>query len=90
MYIKFLILVNFYVNYEMIYKKPSQKLVLFTESDTDLVKISKDIENGWSIVNLVKNENHYVGIMEQITKEYNENGEEIVFIPPRKKLKIST
>ncbi|WP_194966693.1 DUF2674 domain-containing protein [Rickettsia endosymbiont of Cardiosporidium cionae] len=74
----------------MIYKKPSQKLVLFTESDTDLVKISKDIENGWSIVNLVKNENHYVGIMEQITKEYNENGEEIVFIPPRKKLKIST
>ncbi|MBF8246791.1 MAG: DUF2674 domain-containing protein [Rickettsia sp.] len=72
----------------MSYKKPTQKLVLFTENDTDIARISSDIKDGWSIVNLIKQDNHYVGIMEQIEHKKTDTGEHVIFIPPRKKLRI--
>ncbi len=74
----------------MIYKKPVQKLVLFTDNELDLNKVKSDMDEGWSIVNLIKHDNHFVGIMEQLDNKVDNEGENIVFIPPRKKLKIST
>ncbi len=72
----------------MSYKKLSQKLVLFTDSDSDVERISNDIKDGWSIVNLIKQDSHYVGIMEQTEQHKSKDGEDVVFIPPRKKLRI--
>lgn len=67
--------------------KPQQKLVSFTDNQVELDKISEDIKNGWSIISLVKNGNYYVGIME-LNSNFSE-AKETVFIPPRKKIKIS-
>lgn len=41
------------------------------------------------IISLVKNGVYYVGIMEQ-NKQKGANESELLFIPPRKKLKISS
>lgn len=71
----------------MSYKKPLQKLISFTDSKSDLDKISSDMEKGWNIISLVKNGNYYVGIMEQ-TDINNCIASEAIFIPPRKKIKI--
>jgi hypothetical protein len=70
----------------MTQSRPEQKLISFTDNDAELQKISDDMKKGWAIVSLVKNGNYYVGIM-----EYNNNAEQkdSVFIPPRKKIKIS-
>jgi hypothetical protein len=67
--------------------KPQQKLVSFTDHQIELDKISEDIKNGWSIINLVKNGNHFVGIME-LNSSFSETNQTL-FIPPRKKIKIS-
>ena len=67
--------------------KPQQKLVSFTDNQVELDKISEDIKNGWSIISLVKNGSYYVGIME-LNSNVSETTE-TVFIPPRKKIKIS-
>ena len=67
--------------------KPQQKLVSFTDNQVELDKISEDIKNGWSIISLVKNGNYYVGIME-LNSNFSE-AKETVFIPPRKRIKIS-
>ena len=67
--------------------KPQQKLVSFTDNQVELDKISEDIKNGWSIISLVKNGRYYVGIME-LNSNFSETTE-TVFIPPRKKIKIS-
>ncbi len=67
--------------------KPQQKLVSFTDNQIELDQISEDLKNGWSIISLVKNGNYYVGIME-FNSNFSET-KETVFIPPRKKIKIS-
>ena len=67
--------------------KPQQKLVSFTDNQVELDKISEDIKNGWSVISLVKNGSYYVGIME-LNSNFSETTE-TVFIPPRKKIKIS-
>ena len=67
--------------------KPQQKLVSFTYNQNDLDSITSDIDNRWTLISLVKNGNYYVGIM-----EYNSNyntQQETMFIPPRKRIKIS-
>ncbi len=67
--------------------KPQQKLVSFTDNQVELDRISEDLENGWSIISLVKNGSYYVGIME-LNSNFSET-KETLFIPPRKKIKIS-
>ena len=48
----------------MTYKKPQQKLISFKDNPTELEKISSDMQEGWSIISLVRNGSYYVGIME--------------------------
>ena len=73
----------------MSYKKPLQKLVAFSDNSTELENIKQDMKSGWSILSLMKNGNYYVGIMEQ-NKQKGANESESLYIPPRKKLKISS
>jgi hypothetical protein len=68
--------------------RPKQKLVSFIDNSIELEKISADINDGWRLISLVKNGNYYVGIMEQIDIPACISSESI-FIPPRKKIKIS-
>ncbi|MDG1437161.1 MAG: DUF2674 domain-containing protein [Rickettsiaceae bacterium] len=70
----------------MTYKKPEQKLVSFSIGSPELDSVSKDILGGWSIINIVRNGNYYVAIME--LRRGVISSEESVFIPPRKKIKI--
>ena len=74
----------------MTYKKPLQKLVSFTDSTADLDTITQDMKEGWKIISLVRNNNYYIAIMEQSPEkqEIDEDGNPVVFIPPRKKIKI--
>ena len=51
-----------------------QKLVSFTENSPELEKINEDMQNGWSIISLVKNGSYYVGIME-LSDSFNEENE---------------
>jgi hypothetical protein len=72
-------------------KNRPQKFVSFSENQAELDIITKDMQDGWSIVNLIKNGKYYAGIMEKM----REPGEAIdpyapVYIPPRKKFKISS
>ncbi|CAN0596017.1 MAG: DUF2674 domain-containing protein [Rickettsiaceae bacterium] len=67
--------------------KTQQKLVSFTENSSELDKVKEDMRNGWSIISLVKNGSYYVGIME-LSDSFNEENETL-YIPPRKKIKIS-
>lgn len=67
--------------------KPQQKLVSFTDNQVELDKITDDLKNGWSIISLVKNGSYYVGIME-LNSDFSE-AKQTVFIPPRKRIKIS-
>lgn len=46
-----------------------------------------EMEHGWSIISLVKNGSYYVGIMELL--DNSKYSDETIYIPPRKKIKIS-
>ncbi|MGC0371386.1 MAG: hypothetical protein DGJ47_000075 [Rickettsiaceae bacterium] len=63
-----------------------QKLVSFLDNTTELDKIAKEMQEGWSIVSLMRNGNYYAGIMEKLPKEEPAEGD--VFIPARKKFTI--
>lgn len=66
-----------------------QKLISFTYEPQELEKINKEIEAGWSIVSLARNNNYFVGIMEKHSsfhKAMQEKGS--IYIPPRKKIRI--
>lgn len=67
--------------------KTQQKLVSFTENSSELDKVKEDMRNGWTIISLVKNGSYYVGIME-LSDNFNKE-DETLYIPPRKKIKIS-
>ena len=60
-----------------------QKLISFLDNEEEMQKIAKEMQEGWHIVNLMKNGNYYAGIMEKRARE-----EGTVFIPPRKQFKI--
>ena len=66
--------------------KLQQKLVSFTDNGSELDNIKNDMQNGWSIISLVKNGSYYVGIME-LSDPLNQKVESI-YIPPRKKIKF--
>lgn len=69
--------------------KPEQKLVSFAYDPKELQKIHEQMQEGWSIVSLVRNSNYFVGIMEkqdEFHKAMKDKGS--VFIPPRQKIKI--
>lgn len=68
-------------------QKLKQKLVSFSSNKEKLDEISREIENGWYFINLVRNGNCYIGIMELNSDKNIE--QESVFIPARKKIKIS-
>ncbi len=72
----------------MTYIKPEQKLISFSDNSQELQQISDDMKNGWSIISLMRNGNYYVGIME--LNSNSNKAADSVFIPPRKKIKISS
>lgn len=63
-----------------------QKLVSFTEGSPEMEKTKYDLENGWAFTSLVNNGGYFVGIMEELSNQYQQ--EEKIFIPARKKIKI--
>lgn len=65
-----------------------QQLVSFTNSPKDLDQIDAQISNGWNMVSLTQNANCYVGIMEKQSHTCQHKEDTVVFIPPRKKIKI--
>lgn len=73
----------------ILYKKPMQKLIAFTDNSPDFEDVKEDMKSGWSIISLIKNGNYYVGIMEQ-NDQKAANDSKSFFIPPRKKIKISS
>ena len=73
----------------MSYKKPMQKLISFTDNSADFENVKEDMKSGWSIISLIKNGSYYVGIMEK-TDQNAANDQDSFFIPPRKKIKISS
>jgi hypothetical protein len=72
----------------MAHKKLNQKLIAFTHKSPDFETVKEDMNSGWNIISLIKNGNYYVGIMEESDKQAA-NDCNSVFIPPRKKIKIS-
>jgi hypothetical protein len=71
-------------------KRAPQKLVSFSDSKNDLDKIRNDMNEGWAIISLIQNGNYYIGVMEKIyTNDNSPQEEQTIFIPPRKKIKIS-
>ena len=72
----------------MVHKKPLQKFISFTDNSPEFEAVKEDMQAGWSIISLVKNGVYYVGIMEK-NEEKGANELDSLFIPPRKKLKIS-
>jgi hypothetical protein len=73
----------------MAYQRPPQKFISFTENKVDLDNIARDMKEGWSIISLMRNGSYYVGIMEYLQQNQNSDEDTVVFIPPRKKFKIS-
>lgn len=63
--------------------RPLQKLISFTEQDLDVIR--NELKDGWRVVSLVATGARYVGVIEQFSKD--QEGD-MVFIPPRKKIKI--
>ena len=72
----------------MVHKKPLQKFISFTDNSPEFEAVKEDMKAGWSIISLVKNGVYYVGIMEK-NEQKGGNESDSLFIPPRKKLKIS-
>lgn len=63
--------------------RPLQKLISFTEQDLEMIR--NELKDGWRVVSLVATGARYVGVIEQ----FNQNQDsDVVFIPPRKKIKI--
>ena len=74
----------------MIKARAPQKLVSFSDTKSDLDKIRQDMNEGWAIISLMQNGNYYIGVMEKLHNNDNiPEDERTVYIPPRKKIKIS-
>jgi len=71
-------------------KRAMQKLISFSDNNkTEMESIKQDMKDGWAIVSLVQNGNYYVGVMEKNEKP-SDLAEDKVYIPPRKKIKLSS
>jgi hypothetical protein len=70
--------------------RATQKLISFTDNKIDFDRIKQDMEDGWAIISLLQNGGYYIGVMEKMP-DYSSmpNNDIKVFIPPRKKIKIS-
>jgi len=66
-----------------------QKLVSFSDNKNDLNRIRQDIAEGWAIISLMQNGNYYIGVMEKLPTNDNNSEDKKIYIPPRKKIKIS-
>ena len=66
-------------------KQPQKKLISFFDHPNELQKIQDEINNGWAVTTLCANGKTFVGIMEKQAS----NSEDIIYIPPRKKIKIT-
>ncbi|MGV2432160.1 MAG UNVERIFIED_CONTAM: DUF2674 domain-containing protein [Rickettsiaceae bacterium] len=63
--------------------RPLQKLISFTDQDLEMIR--GELKDGWRVVSLVATGARYVGVIEQIDQTQSAD---VVFIPPRKKIKI--
>lgn len=70
--------------------RATQKLISFADNKIDFDRIKQDMEDGWAIISLLQNGGYYIGVMEKMP-DYSSmpNNDIKVFIPPRKKIKIS-
>ena len=70
--------------------KAAQKLISFSDNRIDFDRIKQDMKEGWAIISLLQNGNYYIGVMEKMPDYTSVTEEEKkVYIPPRKKIKIS-
>jgi Protein of unknown function (DUF2674) len=69
--------------------KAQQKLVSFSDSKSDIDRISCEMKAGWCIISLVVSNGCYVGIMEKTPNLPKSSQEDTpIHIPPRKKIKF--
>lgn len=67
-------------------KKPEQKLLSFLDRESDFEKIQLELDKGWFISSIFSNGQSFVSILEKKPEGIEE---EEVYIPPRKKIKIT-
>lgn len=67
-------------------QRPKQKLIAFTEKESDINKIKQAMDRGWHIVSLTQGARGYVGILEEKVKDIADGS---VYIPNRRKIKIT-
>lgn len=65
----------------------NRKLLSFVHTKADFDKVRYEINNGWSVVNLVKHNEHYIAVLEK-TVDYTKDNKPFLFIYPKKKLKF--
>lgn len=64
-----------------------QKLISFSDNEDEFARVNKEIKDGWSLVSIMPRGSVFLAILE---KKQNDNSEqESIYIPPRKKIKIS-
>ncbi|MDX1916569.1 MAG: DUF2674 domain-containing protein [Rickettsiaceae bacterium] len=67
------------------HKLPERKLISFVDHEEEIEKFQNEVNAGWNITSLFFNGRSYIGILE---KSLSNLSEDIIFIPPRKKIKI--
>ncbi|MDX1923822.1 MAG: DUF2674 domain-containing protein [Rickettsiaceae bacterium] len=67
-------------------RQPEKKLVSFLDHEMEMEKIQAELNKGWAVTSLYSNGKSFVGILEKKTSEMEEG---VVYIPPRKKIKIT-
>ena len=65
--------------------KPEQRLISFVDNPQEMERIQQELDSGWFFISLVANHGYYVGILEKRQKD-----SDVIYIPPRKKIKISS
>lgn len=68
-------------------EKRPQKFISFSLDPSDIRKVEQLKDDGWAIVRLVPYGNQYVGIIEKFSHDNSNNPEEqVIYIPPKKKI----
>ncbi len=67
-------------------KSPERKLVSFLDQESQMMKIQEEIDLGWSVTSLYFSGKSFIGILEKTNEE---TMQDIVYIPPRRKIKIT-
>jgi len=68
------------------FKRPEQKIICFLDQPSEYAKIQHELEKGWFISSLISNGRSFVGIIEKIRED---SEEETIYIPPRRKIKFT-